>query len=146
MPSVLYITEGCHFDGHDAGYFTCLKVPYAMPFPTWSGETKVLKCEPLDSETLLESQQWMDRVFEPLDGKGRPFVLSKLHPDLQLWSQTNTYNHRHPPSEAPCSLRLSVLRGNLLILVVKAWRQQSKKDHQLYSMVRSEETTRTRLT
>jgi len=28
-------------------------------------------------ETLLASQEWMDRVFEPLDETRRPFVLDR---------------------------------------------------------------------
>jgi len=76
MPHILHFTGGCHFDGHDFGYFTCLKIRYAVPFATDAGESMVSKCEPLDSETLLESQQWMDRVFEPYDEKRQPFVLT----------------------------------------------------------------------
>ncbi|GAB7333681.1 hypothetical protein MBLNU13_g05230t1 [Cladosporium sp. NU13] len=76
MPNGLYITEGCQLDGHDAGYFTCLKIPYAAPFSTWSGESRVLTCEPLDTDTLLGLQQWMDRVFEPCDEECRPFRLN----------------------------------------------------------------------
>ena len=76
MPHVLHITGGCHFDGHDFGYFTCLKIPHAVPFATAGEELMVFKCETLDSETLLESQQWMDRVFEPYDEARRPLVIT----------------------------------------------------------------------
>lgn len=82
MPHVLHITGGCHFDGHDSGYFTCLKIPYAVPFATANGESMVFKCETLDSETLLESQQWMDHVFEPYDGTRQPFVLGEFYPNV----------------------------------------------------------------
>lgn len=73
-PNIHHITGGSHFDGHDTGYFTCLKIAAAVPFgPT--EEMAVLKCEPLDEETLLQSQEWMDRVFEPLDGSCQGFIL-----------------------------------------------------------------------
>lgn len=73
-PNIFHITGGAHFDGHDAGYFTCLKIAAVIPFDA-TEEMTVSKCEPLDEETLRESQQWMDRVFEPLDGSPQPFVL-----------------------------------------------------------------------
>lgn len=74
MPHILSITGGCKFDGHEAGYFTCLKISATVPFDTRGG-CAVLKCEQLDKETLLASQQWMDRVFEPMDETREPFVL-----------------------------------------------------------------------
>lgn len=73
-PNLFHITGGAHFDGHDAGYFTCLNIAALVPFdPT--EEMTVSKCEPLDEETLLQSREWMDRVFEPLDGTPQPIVL-----------------------------------------------------------------------
>jgi len=77
MPDILHITGGPHFDGHDSGYFTCLKITAAVPFDDAVEGSAVHKCEPLDLETLLASQQWMDRVFEPLDETRRPFVLDR---------------------------------------------------------------------
>lgn len=82
MPPVLHVTGGRHFDGHDSGYFSSLKIPYAVPFATSNGESMVFKCETLDSETLLESQQWMDRVFEPHDEIRRPFILGEFQPNI----------------------------------------------------------------
>jgi hypothetical protein len=77
MPHILHITGGCHFDGHDSGYFTCLKISAAVPFDDAVEGSSVHKCEPLDLETLHESQRWMDRVFEPMDETRRPFVFDR---------------------------------------------------------------------
>jgi hypothetical protein len=71
-----HITGGAHFDGHYVGYFTCLKVNALVPFDTRVEACAVSKCEPLDCQTLLASQQWMDRVFEPIDETRQPFLLS----------------------------------------------------------------------
>jgi hypothetical protein len=75
LPNILSINGGCKFDGHEAGYFTCLKISDTVPFDPRGG-CAVLKCEPLGKETLLKSQKWMDRVFEPMDKTRRPFLLS----------------------------------------------------------------------
>jgi hypothetical protein len=82
MPQIRHITGGPHFDGHDIGYFTCLKMNALVPFVP---ECAVLKCEPLDSEILLGSQQWMGRVLEPMDETRQPFVLGKLHSNPRQW-------------------------------------------------------------
>jgi hypothetical protein len=58
------ISGNCRFDAHDAGYSTCLKVICRPPWTDGEQESKVLKSEPLDLDTLLTSQEWMERVFE----------------------------------------------------------------------------------
>ena len=71
------IYGACHFDGHDAGNFTCLKMPEVVPWGS-AEESKVLKCEPLDRKTMLASQEWMEVVFEPYGDVLKPSILDRV--------------------------------------------------------------------
>ena len=72
------IYGACHFDGHNAGYFTCLKMPEVVPWGGGKEESKVLKSEPLDKETMLASQEWMEVVFEPYGDILKPSIMDRV--------------------------------------------------------------------